>query len=285
MLNAECSMLNAQCIVPFFGTSRPRVFAHRGGCALGPENTIAAFDLGLAAGADGLEMDVHLSSDGVVVVCHDDTLDRTTDSSGSVAARTAAELARVDAGLRFTDSAGGHPFRHQGIGIPALREVLHRYPAVPIIVEMKVNHPDMGKAVAAEVEAAGARDRVCAAGEGLLAVRAARHALPGMASSACRREVRLALYRSWAGWPVRRPEYGGYQVPETAGSTRIVTPRFVRHAREAGLEVQVWTVDEEADMERLLTWGVNGLISNRPDLAVAVRNRLSAGQSGAASAR
>ncbi len=73
--------------MPFFrGPGPPRVFAHRGGCALGPENTIAAFDRGLAAGADGLELDVRLSADGVVVVCHDETLDRTTNGTGPVSA-------------------------------------------------------------------------------------------------------------------------------------------------------------------------------------------------------
>ena len=75
--------------MPFFD-SRPQVFAHRGGCALGPENTIAAFDIGMATGADGLELDVHLSADGRAVVHHDDTLDRTTDAVGPIAARTAA---------------------------------------------------------------------------------------------------------------------------------------------------------------------------------------------------
>ena len=80
--------------------------------------------VGLAAGADGLELDVHLSADGVAVVCHDATLDRTTDATGPVAARTAAELARVDAGYRFTDDGGDHPFRGQGIGVPSLRDVL-----------------------------------------------------------------------------------------------------------------------------------------------------------------
>jgi glycerophosphoryl diester phosphodiesterase len=255
------------------------VFAHRGGCALGPENTLTAFDIGLATGADGLELDVHLSSDGEVVVCHDPTLDRTTDASGPVAGRTAAELARVDAGFRFRDAAGAHPFRGLGIGVPTLRDVLERYQRVPIIIEMKVNRPEMGKALADVVIAAQAVDRVCAAGSGSHAVRAARRALPEMASSACRWEVRLALYRSWAGWPVRRPGYGGYQVPETAGVTRVISPRFIRAARGAGLEVQVWTVDEEADMVRLLGWGAHALITNRPDLAVAVRNRLSLRQS------
>ena len=109
-------------------TARPLVFAHRGGCALGPENTIAAFDRGLAAGADGFELDVHLSADGIVVVCHDDTLERTTGAVGPVRARTAAELARVDAGHRFVDAAGGFPFRGRGIGVPTLRDVLERYP-------------------------------------------------------------------------------------------------------------------------------------------------------------
>ena len=84
--------------MPFFGTSKPRVFAHRGGCALGPENTVPTFERGLAAGADGLEMDVRLSSDGLVVVCHDETLDRTTDATGRLNKYTAAALSRVDAG-------------------------------------------------------------------------------------------------------------------------------------------------------------------------------------------
>jgi len=93
-----------------------------------------------------------------------------------------------------------------------------------------------------------------------------------MACSASHAEVRLAVYRTWAGWPVRRARYGGYQVPELTGLLRIVSPRFIRCAHGAGLKVQVWTVDEEADMRRLLAWGVDGLISNRPDLAVRVRD-------------
>jgi glycerophosphoryl diester phosphodiesterase len=257
-----------------FTGSRPLVFAHRGGCALGPENTIAAFDLGMAAGADGLELDVHLSSDGAVVICHDDTLDRTAGISGQVASMTAAELARVDAGRQFTDSRGDHPFRERGVGIPLLRDVLRRYPGIPIIIEMKVDSAAMGRALAEEVRDAGARDRVCAAGYGQQAIDAARAALPGMASSACHPEVRMAVYRSLAGWPVRQVPYQMYQVPERAGVIRVVSPRFLRHAHRARLPVQVWTVDEEPDMRRLLGWGVDGLISNRPDLAVRVRDEV-----------
>ena len=289
MLRAQSSTLSlaflgiehrALSIVPFFREAGPpRVFAHRGGCALGPENTIAAFDRGLAAGADGLELDVRLSADGIVMVCHDETLDRTTDASGPVAARTAAELSRVDAGFRFSDAAGQYPFRGQGVGVPALRDVLARYPDIPVIIEMKPDTEAMGRALASEVVAAGAVDRVCAAGYGSRSLAAVREALPRIASGASRMEVRLALYRSWAGWPPPRTPYGGYQVPERAGTLRVVSPRFIRHAHRAGLHVQVWTIDEAADMQRLLGWGADALISNRPDLAVTIRNQfVSAGQ-------
>ena len=247
------------------------VFAHRGGAALGPENTLAAFDRGRLAGADGLELDVQFSADGVVVVHHDLTLNRTTSATGLLSARTADDLARVDAGWHF--SAGdAHPFRGQGIGVPTLREVLRRYPDMPLIIEMKVDSAEMGEAVAREVRLADAVDRVCAAGYGARSAAAARAALPEMACSACHPEVRLAVYRTLLRWPVRRARYGGYQIPEEAELLRIVSPRFIRYAHEAAIKVQVWTVDEESDMRRLLEWGVDGLISNRPDLAVRVRN-------------
>ncbi len=236
----------------FFESARPLVFAHRGGMALGPENTIATFEKGLNAGADGLELDVHLSADGVVVVHHDRTLERTTSGSGPVAARTAAELARL--------------------GVPALRDVLHHHRDTRVIVEMKVDTAAIGESVAREVRAAGAVERVCAAGYGNLAVHAARRAVPEMATSASQPEVQRVLRRCWLRWPLRACAWGGYQVPECAGRLRVVSRRFVRHAHLAGLKVQVWTVDEEADMRRLLDWGVDALISNRPDLAVRVRD-------------
>src|ERR1700730_17831967 len=103
----------------FFRSARPLVFAHRGGSALGPENTRAAFDHGLAAGADGLELDVHLSRDGLVVVHHDRALERPTDLRGPIAGRTADELARSDAGWSFR-TGDVFPFRGAGVGVPTL---------------------------------------------------------------------------------------------------------------------------------------------------------------------
>ena len=256
-----------------FFSDRPLVFAHRGGCELGPENTIAAFDIGMSTGADGLELDVHLSADNVVVVHHDTTLDRTTNATGPIAKRTADELARVDAGYRFARN-GEYPFRGRGFGVPTLAQVLRRFRGVPTIIEIKVNTDVMGEMVARDILSEDAVDYVCIAGYGSASARAARAGLPGVAASAHQGEVRMAVYRSILRCPVRRAVYQTFQIPERAETTRIVSPRFIRHAHQAGLKVQVWTVDEEADMRRLLGWGVDGLISNRPDLAVRVRDEI-----------
>jgi glycerophosphoryl diester phosphodiesterase len=233
---------------PFFSASSPLVFAHRGGSALAPENTIAAFDNAVALGADGIELDVHLARDGVVVVHHDKILDRTTNLRGPVAARTTDELARA--------------------GVPTLAAVLARYPDVRVIIELKVNSVALAQAVVEAVGAAGAAPRVCLGSFGRRALRAARRLAPAIATSAAREEVRWALYRTRVRWPVSRVAYAGYQIPEWAGRTRVVSPRFIDDAHGAGLGVQVWTVDTEDVAHRLLGWGVDALITDRPDIMV-----------------
>jgi glycerophosphoryl diester phosphodiesterase len=250
----------------------PLVFAHRGGAKLRPENTILAFDHGLALGADGLEFDVRLSRDGVVVVHHDPTLERTTDGTGPVAARTADELARLDAGFHFgpPSPASVHPFRGLTGGVPRLDEVLRRYRDARCIIELKLNEPELAYRTIDAVRAADAVDRVALGSFGTRVLRAAREYEPRIPTGSSREETRLALYRSWIRCPVRRPAYREFQVPEIAGSTRVVSPRFVRYAHQADLVVRVWTVDDEADMRRLLSWGVDALISDRPDVAVPV---------------
>ncbi len=240
---------------------------------------MAAFDRGLALGAEGLELDVHLSSDGVAVVHHDPTLERTTNLTGPIASRTAGELSRADAGYHFRPiredgRRADFPFRACGVSIPTLAAVLARYGDVPVIVEMKVNHPDLAGAVVRVVREADAIGRVCLGSFGLTVLRAARRLEPALATSAAREEVRWALYRSRCRWPVARAGYRGYQVPEWSGRTHVVSRRFVEDAHTAGLGVQVWTVDTEADAARLLDWGVDALITDRPDIIVPfVRGR------------
>ena len=235
---------------PAIRASRPLVFAHRGGSKIGPENTFTAFDRGLSVGADGLELDVHLSRDGIVVVHHDACLDRTTRGRGLLKERTAAELAELN--------------------VPALRDVLARYPAIGIIIELKERGTELARAVVDDVRRANAIGRVCLGSFSVTALRAARAAAPRLMTSGARFEVRMALYRSWCGLSPGRVPYQAFQVPETSGRTRVVSPRFVELAHQSGIAVQVWTVDEPEDIRRLLDWGVDGIISDRPDVAAEV---------------
>ncbi|MEW6323158.1 MAG: glycerophosphodiester phosphodiesterase [Acidobacteriota bacterium] len=258
---------------PVFDAPHPLVFAHRGGRALGPENTLVAFARGMAAGADGLECDVQLAADGTVVVCHDTTLERTTNASGPVAARTAAELARLDAAWHFGEQ-DGFPFRGQGIGIPTLADVLRAHPDARLIIEMKGSDPRLGPAVVEVVRRLDAVDRVCLGSFTPSVIRAARAAGPEVATSACQPEVQWAIYRAWLRLPLPwATPYVAFQVPEVMGPARVASQAFIRHAAREGHSVQVWTVNEPATMTRLLDWGANGLISDRPDVAVAVRDR------------
>lgn len=240
----------------FFTSTRPLVFAHRGGAALAPENTLAAFERGVGLGADGVELDVRPSSDGRVVVHHDETLDRTTRLRGPVRARTAAELAAAD--------------------VPELADVLRLCRDVRVIVEIKEDDAAFGRLVVEELRRADAIERACVGGFRRGVLRAVRAEEPALATSAAREEVRIALYRTWLRWPMTQPAWSGYQIPERAGSTRVVSPRFVADAHRAGLGVQVWTVNEPSDAERLLGWGVDALITDRPDLMVPLVARWAA---------
>jgi len=239
----------------FFASPRPLVIAHRGGAALAPENTLDAFDNGLALGADGIELDVRLSRDGGVVVHHDATLDRTTGLRGPVGARHTDELVAAN--------------------VPTLRSVLLRYPATRVIIEIKERNLALARAVIEDIRGAGANDRVCIGGFSRKPLQEVRRLEPTVATSAAREEVRWALYRSWCRWPVMKTPWTGYQVPETAGTTRVVSPRFIVDAHRAGLGVQVWTVNSERDAERLIGWGVDALITDRPDVMVPLVRNLS----------
>lgn len=234
------------------------VYAHRGGAALRPENTIEAFDHGLQCGADGLEFDVHFSRDGVVVVHHDDTLDRTTAGHGKLAAHTASELAALD--------------------VPTLSQVLDRYPGIPIIVEIKVDGTHLVRRVIDELRQRGAIERAALGSFFSTPLAEARQYEPRLRTGASKEETRWALYRSWIGWPLSRVPYHEFQVPERSGLTKIVSPRFVNYAHNAGLPVKVWTVNDADDMHRLLDWGVDALITDRPDVAARVVNARRAGK-------
>ena len=257
-------------------TSRaaPVAIAHRGGSRLRPENTLAAFAHALALGADAIECDVHLSRDGDAVVIHDATVDRTTDATGPVSAFTTAELANLDAGYRFMKD-DGFPFRGQGQGIVTLTRLLSEYPLTPVIVEIKGNEVALAHRAVDVLVESGAAGRVVVggfSGEALAAVRARR---PDIPTSASQPEVQAALRRAWFRLPPRRTGYQLFQVPVRLRGRTVLSRGFATVLRRANIPVHAWVVDEEAEMEELLSWGVTGVISDRPDRAVAVVRRWS----------
>jgi glycerophosphoryl diester phosphodiesterase len=214
-----------------------------------PECTLAGFRA-CAALRVGFEFDVRRTKDGALVCLHDATVDRTTPGRGSVASLTAGELGRLN--------------------VPSLADVLTRFRDTRVVIELKVNSKQLGRAVVDVVRKAGAIERVCLGSFGLRVLHAARGLEPAIATSAAREEVRWALYRSWIRRPTHGAGYTGFQVPEFSGRTRVVSRRFVDLAHSAGLGVHVWTVDTEDDARRLLGWGVDGLITDRPDVIVPV---------------
>jgi glycerophosphoryl diester phosphodiesterase len=254
---------------PYLASDHPLFFAHRGGSALVPENTLVAFEHGLSYGADALETDVHVTRDGEIVVIHDATVDRTTDGTGPVAGFTLDELRALDAGFRFTPD-GGHtyPFRGMGVTIPTLREVLERFPATRINIELKFSMQESEDRLWRIIQEHGAEDRVLVASFSLAPLARFRALTGGrVATSAATPEMRSFLLAAYSRRARRlRPAYDALQVPETWRRIPIVTPVTVAAAHELGLPVHVWTVDDRPDMERLLAMGADGLMSDRPDI-------------------
>ena len=251
----------------------PVNIAHRGGAGIAPENTLEGFREGLRVGAGVLELDVHTTADGYVVVIHDATVDCTTDSTGAVREMTLAELKRLDAGYRFTRDEGRmFPYRGEGIRIPTLEEVYDEFNEVPINVEIKGERPGIEEAVWRVIEEAGAGNRTLVVSESMPTTRRFREVSGGRVATASSRTELISFYllsRLGLSRSVK-PRYQALQGPETYHGLRIVTPGFIRAAHRQGLRVDVWTIDSEADMRRLLGYGVDGIMTDRPDILARV---------------
>ena len=253
---------------PFLQGPRPLAFAHRGGALLWPENTLPAYRNAVDLGYRYIETDLHMTRDGVIVTLHDDTLERTTNGRGPVLELSLAELKSLDAGYRFSRDGETFPYRGQGVTVPTLAELFELAPDLRANVEVKQEAPPMVRALWELIEEQGLHDRILVASFRDAVVREFRRLSGGrVATSAATREAlrfwlasRLGLER------LPRIEYDALQVPVRYGRLTVVDRRFVAAAHHRGLQVHVWTVDEPAEMRRLLDLGVDGLMSDRPDL-------------------
>jgi glycerophosphoryl diester phosphodiesterase len=242
---------------------RPQFVAHRGGARLAPENTLVAFESAVSDwGVDMLELDVRLSADGHVMVIHDETVDRTTDGSGFVSRMALSELRELDAGHRFVDLHGGASFRGRGVRIPTLEEVLEACPGVWINVEAKER--SVARPLVELIQRRGEAHRVLVTAEHEGNRRGITD-YPGP-WGASRRDCLLFLLLHRLPGGAYTPRVDAFQVPERYRGVRILTPRLIEAAHRRNVPVHVWTVDDPRDMRRLLSWGVDAIQTDRPDL-------------------
>ncbi len=247
---------------------RPAHVSHRGGSALWPENTLVAFEGAVRDfRTDVLELDVHLSQDGVVVVSHDPTVDRCTDGRGEIAQQPWAALSKLDAGARFVDLHGAHSYAGRAVRLPRFEEVLLAFPGVRLNVEVKPRSAELVRRFVSLVSEHRAFDRVCMGSEQDDVAAALVDAAPG----GCHFFPRMALTEFVVGVaqgstsaPDRR--FHVLDMPAEFEGVPLITPAFVDAAHAHGRPIFVWTIDDEQAQRALFRAGVDGVMTDRPDV-------------------
>ena len=254
----------------FFSGPVPRIAGHRGAAGTMPENTLPSFRRGLEEGATFLEMDVHATGDGEIVIIHDATVERTTDAAGAVREMSVEELKGLDAGHRFTADGGStYPFRGQGIRVPTLREFFAEFPQATATVEIKELPPPAMKTLFDVIEEFGKVRQVLVAAEDDATMRSARaviheRGLP-VATGFSTGEIRALVTALWSGQAAPSEVPGrALQIPRRYQGIDLVTPASVAAAHALGVEVHVWTVNDPGEMRELLALGVDGIITDYP---------------------
>lgn len=246
--------------------AEPLNIAHRGASGVAPENTLVAFDKALKLGADVLELDVHATKDGEIVVIHDQTVDRTTNGTGMVKELTLADLKGLDAAYYFTPDEGEtYPYRGQGITIPTLKEIFAEFPSCRINIEIKQSEPPLELKVLKLIQQAEMVNKTLVVSQYDEVMERFRVSAGDIATGASENELRdFMIYLKLKAVPFYTPKADAFQVPECYDDQPIVTQAFLRAAHSKNIKVHVWTVNEENSMRRLLEMGVDGIITDYP---------------------
>lgn len=240
-----------------------RLYAHRGASAERPENTMVAFERAMEVGVHGLELDLHLTRDGQLIVVHDDTARRMTAVDAPWRELDLADVARLDAGWGFVAADGTRPFAGQGIGVPRFEEVLDAFPRVRLNVDIKRGD----RAIDATLELVRrkrAEDRVTIASFHMGTLVAIRRRGYGGETGLSRGELASLLSMPALLW--RQLPFTGTaaQVPVSQGAIRFDRAPFIAKCHSLGLRVDFWTIDDRATAERLLALGADGIMTNDP---------------------
>lgn len=255
----------------------PLVIAHADdtGSGVAPGNTLLFLETVAEIGVDVLEMDVHMSADGQIVLIHDDTVDRTTTGTGAVSGLTLAQLQALEVGVNWTaDEGATYPYRGQGLTIPTLAAVFERFPDYPINIEIKAADPAIAPVLCQTITDHAMTDKVLVVSSRDDALKAFRKECPDVASGANRGDVTTFVLLNFVGASgIIPPPYQAFQVPENSGRIPVVTSSFVRAAHRANVQVHVWTINDTAEMQRFLDMGVDGIMTDKPAEMLALIGR------------
>ena len=253
----------------------PLVIAHQGGDGLWPGDTMFAFEHAATLGVDVLEMDLHITKDGVLVINHDESVDRTTDSAGNIEDMTLAELKALDAGYNWSNDDGQtFPYRGMGITLTTLEEIFQAFPDYHMTIEIKTTEASMAAPFCDMIRAYDMQDKILVAS--FLDERMAefRQVCPEVATSSARQETTVFVLMSKAFLGrLYSPSFNTLQVPEESSGITVMTAQFVRAAHERNLRVEPWTIDDPQQIKTYIDWGVDGIITDRPDLILKVLGR------------
>ena len=263
--------------------SRPLVIAHQGGDDLWPGETLYAFEKAVEIGADVLEMDAHLTKDGQIVLMHDEEVDRTTDGTGLIEDLTLEELKRLDAAYGWSnDGDKTFPYRGQGIQVTTLEELFQKFPQMRYVIEIKLTQNPIDKPLCDLIRGHNMQDKVMIASFHDQAMQNFRSTCPEVATSASRGEVtRFVLLGKLFLSGLIAPQYQSIQPPydpEESMNIPIMTERFIREAHAKNIKVEPWTVDDPELMRQYIEWGVDGIITDRPDLMIEVLEEMGFGR-------
>lgn len=244
--------------------------AHRGGGEDRPEMTMAAFEHAIAVGADMLEIDVHMTIDGTLMLIHDDSVDRTTDGTGSIKTLTQAEVQALDAGYTYTSDGGStYPYRGTGITIPTLEEVLAEYPNATFSIEIKQSDPPIVTPLLALLDAHDAGDRVVVSSFEDGPIAELRDERPEILTGLTTTEAFALFYLDDSDWDEYEPPTYFFAAPYTFAGIQL-DQETIDKSHHFGITVHVWTVNDQAEMEEVVGWGANGLITDDPELLDSV---------------
>ncbi len=240
---------------------RAEIIAHGGGLGVRPANTLSALDEAARMGADVLEVDVQQTADGVLILLHDATLDRTTDMTGAVADMPYKEVRKADAGAARVEAGGD--FTGQGIFVPTLAEAFARHPDARWVVEIKPNTERAAQTMCREIRDAGTETRVLVGSFHDDAMTAFRAACPNVATSMSTGEVTRFALAAYVGLAHLVPtEAVAMQIPTRSSGITLAHPRILRAARARGFKVQFWTINDSAAMDPLIALGADGIITD-----------------------